>query len=199
MRVRKFGGCGATAGLLWVVACGGLAGNSAAWAASVSWTITGGTFTDGGTLTGTFVYDAVAQSFGTYTLSVAGGSTAQFPAFTYTNANSAAIPFGSAAGHNVYQISVTGDPNHRQLILGFNPNLTNDGGSVSLFVSAGNATELNNSFANARDVSGGTALGTVVPQPPPVPVMSTSALAGFALLLAALGAWRLSRKPLYRS
>jgi len=140
-----------------------LAAGSEAFADPVTWTITGGTFTDGGTLTGSFVFDADTVTFSQVNLTVSGGNTTAFPAFTYTDSNSRAQDFGVAQGHVVYLFTVTGSPTNRQLILAFVPNLTNAGGPVSLFVSAGNAAELNNRFADERDISGGTANGVPVP------------------------------------
>jgi hypothetical protein len=56
-------------------------------AATVTWTVTGGTFSDGGTVSGTFVQDTASNTATSGNLSVAGGG-ASFPARSYTPANS---------------------------------------------------------------------------------------------------------------
>src|SRR5262245_61748591 len=52
-------------------------------AAPVTWTVVGGTFSDGGTMTGSLTYDAATFTCGSYSLSVSGGNTGDFPPLTY--------------------------------------------------------------------------------------------------------------------
>ena len=68
--------------------------SGAAAAAALTWTITGGTFNDGGTLSGTFTHDPLRPRPSTWNISVAGGGSA-FIARTYTPANSNEAPFCS--------------------------------------------------------------------------------------------------------
>src|SRR5882672_372845 len=68
-----------------------LMGLASGWvsAAMLTWSVTGGTFSDGGTVSGTFVQDTASNTTPTWNLSVAGGG-ASFPARTYAPANSTA-------------------------------------------------------------------------------------------------------------
>src|SRR5258708_7257972 len=65
-------------------------------AGDVSWSVTSGTFSDGGTLTGTFIYNSDTGGMRTWNLSTSGGDTANFPVFTYTPGNSSFSPIGGA-------------------------------------------------------------------------------------------------------
>ena len=49
----------------------------------VSWTLSGVTFDDGGTASGSFVYDADSDVFSAWSISTVGGSVAALPTFTY--------------------------------------------------------------------------------------------------------------------
>src|SRR5437868_212780 len=64
-------------------------------AADVQWTINSGTFTDGGTVSGTFTYDAATHLATNWSLTVTGGNTGFFPPLVYTPANST---FGYSTG-----------------------------------------------------------------------------------------------------
>lgn len=54
-------------------------------AAPILWTVQNAVFSDGGTLTGSFTYDAALSQFGSYRLEVAGGGVNLFPPFVYQN------------------------------------------------------------------------------------------------------------------
>jgi hypothetical protein len=58
-------------------------------AALLTWSVSGGTFADGGTFAGTLVVDTASNTTPTWNLSVAGGG-GSFPARSYTPANSTA-------------------------------------------------------------------------------------------------------------
>ena len=78
---------GAIKGVLWVLA---IATAAFAWAAPVRadiirWNLVDFKFLDGGTATGFFDWDTVAATSPNYEISVSGGNTANFPAFTYTD------------------------------------------------------------------------------------------------------------------
>lgn len=138
----------------WVFACVlGLAAHSAAWAVPLTWTISG-TFDDGGTLNGSFVYDADTDMVSNWNLMVAGGDTA-LPTFTYTPSNSGSPDGGSIDGFEIFVFTTPGFSR----FMGFplNPNLTNAGGSANIVVSPGNSSEINNFFANQRNFMGGVA------------------------------------------
>ena len=57
-------------------------------AGDVSWDVSGLGFSDEGTLSGTFVYDADTGTMRTWNLTTTGGDTMNFPDFTYTPQNS---------------------------------------------------------------------------------------------------------------
>src|SRR5258706_1162118 len=65
-------------------------------AGDVSWSMVSATFSDGGTVTGTFIYNPDTGSMRTWNLSTSGGNTVTFPAFTYTPANSSFSFLGGA-------------------------------------------------------------------------------------------------------
>jgi hypothetical protein len=52
-------------------------------AADIAWLLDGVTFTDGGTASGYFVYNADTGGFGDFSLSTSGGNTTDFPPFVY--------------------------------------------------------------------------------------------------------------------
>src|SRR5262245_30771823 len=54
-----------------------------ATAAPVTWMVTG-TFEDGGSVGGSFVFDAATNTVPTWNVSVSGGNTGVFPALTYS-------------------------------------------------------------------------------------------------------------------
>jgi len=63
--------------------------SSFAWADSLTLTLSGVTFTDGGTASGFMTITQTASGrVQTINLSISGGDTATFPAFTFTDANS---------------------------------------------------------------------------------------------------------------
>lgn len=63
--------------------CIALACTPSAFAFPVTWTLSGATFSDGGTATGSFVYDVDTGTLSNWSVSVAGGGTATFPPVTY--------------------------------------------------------------------------------------------------------------------
>ena len=65
-----------------------LCGN--AWAGQLTWTLTGGSFDDAGTVSGTFTLDTSSNAVMTWNMVVAGGNTGSFSARSYTPANSTA-------------------------------------------------------------------------------------------------------------
>ena len=64
-------------------------------AGDVSWDVSGLGFSDEGTLTGTFVYDADTGVMRTWNISTVGGDPMNFPQFTYTPQNSSFSVSGS--------------------------------------------------------------------------------------------------------
>lgn len=70
---------------------------AAADAATLTWTLSGGTFSDGGTLSGTLTLDSASSNVNNWNLAVAGGG-ASFAARTYmpTNSSESAASIGGA-------------------------------------------------------------------------------------------------------
>jgi len=56
---------------------------SPAVATPVLWNLSGVTFADGGTASGSFTYDAATGTYSSWSISVVGGTTAALPTFTY--------------------------------------------------------------------------------------------------------------------
>ena len=135
-------------------------------AVPVLWTLSGGTFEDGGTLSGFFIFDVDTSIASDWSLAVTGGNTANFPPVTYTPSNSDFGLDGTIGGHQIYQLDISND---RFLFLPFDPDLSNAGGQTGIFVSPGNAGELRfaASISFSRDITAGTANGVPVSVPMP--------------------------------
>jgi hypothetical protein len=110
---------------------------NAAVAVPVSWTVNG-TFDDGGTLSGSFTYDASTNNMSAWTLTVAGGNVGTFPGLVYSDgiANS----FQDLAGTDnrfifcstVNCTNPTSGDQRRDLRLAFDSALTDAGGLIPL-------------------------------------------------------------------
>ena len=98
-------------------------------AATVTWNLSNGVFSDGGTVTGSFTVDVDTQTASTWSLAVAGGNTGTFSPRTYTPANSSFTFFPS---QDTYLFSDTSTFPSRDLRIGpFNTPLTDAGGTVT--------------------------------------------------------------------
>ena len=106
---------------------------SIASAEGITWTLSGVTFDDGGTASGTFVYDALANTVGLVNIvTTAGVGLGAFPGATYTSVNPGFVPPTSleiAFVTNPSLLDFTGTP---ALDLQFLTDLTNSGGTISL-------------------------------------------------------------------
>jgi uncharacterized protein (TIGR03437 family) len=106
----------------------------------VTWTLSSAVFNDGGTLSGTFVFDADTGTVSNWNLATTTGST--LTGFTYTPASSTSsfTAAGSAvqcpAGNCIY---FNNNGNTRYLILGFAPALTDGGGTANLDLDGANS------------------------------------------------------------
>src|ERR1035438_7140925 len=117
-------------------------GSSQCSAAAITWTING-TFTDGGTVTGTFVFDpdlGPIQTITVFNFTVSGGNTAVFFPYNFTPSNSHGTSFASAYP-SLFEFSTnsaytSGEPYTLNII----PvsQLTNAGGSINLNTAASN-------------------------------------------------------------
>lgn len=147
-------------------------------AVPVLWTLSGGTFEDGGALSGFFIFDVDTQIASDWSLAVSGGNTANFPPVTYTPSNSDFGLGGTIAGHQIYEFDIGND---RFLFFPFDPDLSNAGGLTGIFVSPGNAGELRFVGATSffRDITAGTANGVpvnIVPMPGSLVLLGTGLL-----------------------
>ena len=98
-----------------------------AQAAEVVWSLQGATFTDGGVATGSFTFNADNNIVSAFSLSVSGGNTTDFPAFTWNSSTADAIYVGIFDGLNFRSTDSL-----RQLRLDPVGSLTNAGGTVAL-------------------------------------------------------------------
>jgi hypothetical protein len=101
-----------------------------AWAAPVTWTLSGVTFTDGGTASGSFVYDAVTDTISNWSISVEGGNTGTFPPVTYNTSTSDAFVDSGGAGTFGSLFELNGS--NRSLRLPAVSPLTDAGGTLAL-------------------------------------------------------------------
>jgi hypothetical protein len=161
---------------------------TAASANPVVWTLNGVSFDDGGTASGNFTYDPDQHSFRNWSISVAGGNTANFPALTYSRANSTT---GTTNGGNsqdtiLFELS---DGSNRQLRMTPAVAFTDAGGIVPL-----NLTTASNGSGGIECYNCGPVrlitAGSLTGAPLAAPASSVPALS-FAAMLMLIGAFLL--------
>jgi len=82
-------------------------------AATIQWTLNNGSFNDGGTVSGSFVWDTISNTATSWNFAVSGGNTSTFPAATYSNATSTFgdVNIDIATGSDTLMFSIpTPDP-----------------------------------------------------------------------------------------
>jgi hypothetical protein len=160
---------------------------SVASADGITWTLSGVTFDDGGTASGSFVYDAVTNMYSAIDVTTSAFGT-RLP-FTYTSFSGVASPsntgflFGPSSG------DFTGAS---FLMWLFDAPLTNSGGIVQVSIPPpGDSIEAlcgdpgcSDSAATFRTVTGGEVVGTAVATPEP----ATFSLVGMGLVALLAGA-----------
>ncbi len=166
----------------------------AALATTVQWTISGATFDDGGTLTGSFTYDFTNNTISSISVTTTAGGG--FPAATFTTllptiiVNPNYIPLLTAAC--TPSVDCTGMP---ALGLVFQAPITAAGGSVALDLAATQRTCTNANCSSvavfSRFLKTGSVVGTILATG--IPALSNSALMSLGLMLAAGGALLLRR------
>jgi hypothetical protein len=144
---------------------------SAADAAPVFWNLNGVSFADGGTASGSFVYDADADFYPTWSISVTGGTTAALPAYTYIT------PSGFLGIHSATMADFVAVPTTRYIRLSFLSALTNSGGTIGL--NTATSFECNNCSIRRNIVTGSVTSAGVGSVPEP---------ASWALMLLGFGA-----------
>lgn len=153
-------------------------------AGQVNWTLSGVTFDDGGTASGSFIYDADSHTFSAWSISVAGGNTANFPAVTYGFPNSTVQSFNGGNPQDTILFALNGSA--RELRMTPTAALTDSAGTVALNL----ATAHNNSggvecfnCGPARIITTGSLNGAIVPNAAAIPALS---LSGLLLLIGSL-------------
>ncbi len=159
-----------------------------ALAVPVDWTINA-TFSDGGTITGTWTYDnAVPGGLMTnINVTTSGGAR---PSVTYDTRLS--------GGTNGFVLATAGaaGPDYPCLIVGFNLGMGDEGGTLNIIRDVeGDAPDpaCAGAFVSTRALTGGTATG-VVAGPPAIPTMTEWAMIGLTTLLAAAGGLFVARR-----
>lgn len=154
---------------------------SVALAGPVTWNVNA-SFTDGGTLTGSFVFDASTNSVSTWNLTVSGGNTIQFPDYTYTTD---AVPvYYSGFFYPEIQLVFHIPATPRLLVLSTVAPLTDAGGTVNLigFVDVANFSgECHNCDPYRVLAEGGTLAASessAVPEPTPWSMMTLAGVLG---------------------
>jgi len=135
-------------------------------AAPVTWTLQGATFVDGGTASGSFVYDADApggQILSTFSISVAGGDTVTFPPITYDPSNSFGSVADGGAGDFGAIFGLSGPGETRGIRIPAVSVLTDAGGTLAINTAGLGAGECYN-CGPQRSFAGGNLVGAAPPQ-----------------------------------
>lgn len=155
---------------------------------TVVWTFSGVTFDDGGTVSGSFDYNALHNTFSAIDITTTAGSA--FAGTTYTSLSGG---FGSTAFGPVLG-KPSGDlTNTDLLLLMFNSALTDSGGPVSFFFGAEGTCDSSNCGSNTtlRTITGGELSGTpIVTTPEPSAVLLLGL--GFMALLVGAAIYKVS-------
>ncbi|NEO46713.1 MAG: hypothetical protein F6K55_22380 [Moorea sp. SIO4A3] len=172
-----------------------LSSSNPASAAPLSWVFQDVTFDDDGILFGSFDYDAEANLYSNFSITVTGGNTTLLPSFSYSPATSFL-----RAPLDATNLSITSNDsivdtglfitNRRNLFIEFEQPLTNAGGSIGILNPAGigGDAEFNALRASVSPVfpRRGFASGTVVSVPVPESVPEPSFILGL-IALSSLG------------
>jgi len=156
-------------------------------AAPVLWTLSGVTFADGGTASGSFVYDATTNTYSAINVTSAGGTLSSVNYIAPHPLAAATLPiFLPVASGNLTGVRV--------LVMSAASALSNAGGTVAL-VGAGEgicADATCSSAPPARALSGGSLIGAAVPATVPTLSEFGMALLGVLLVVTTLFALRRS-------
>jgi hypothetical protein len=136
-------------------------------AAGIAWLLDGVTFTDGGTASGYFVYDADSGTVSTFTVSTDGGNTTAFTPYTYSpdDANPSR-PTIDANPIKTIEFTSTDDsigvpPSYRQLRITPQADLTDAGGTVAIEIAGSLSVECYN-CGRFRDIASGNLVSDTV-------------------------------------
>jgi hypothetical protein len=154
---------------------------SIASADGITWGLSGVTFDDGGTASGSFVYDAITNTYSSISIITSPG--AAFGGTTYTSLSSA---FGSSSTGLL--VGASGNlTNTSLLFLLYGTALTNSGGTVLLTgVGEGTCDNIDCSLNTLqRSITAGQLVGTVSVSTPEPSALSLLGMGLFALLAGA--------------
>ena len=129
-----------------------------AFAFPVTWTLNGASFSDGGTATGSFVYDADTNTLSNWSVSVAGGDTGTFPPATYDTTTAG----GNYSPGSATTVGVNLFIGSRQIRMPGTSALSNAGGTVAINLSSGFEGECFN-CSPYREFTAGNLVGTAAP------------------------------------
>jgi hypothetical protein len=170
-------------------------GSMALVAQPLTWTLQGVTFSDGGTASGSFQYDAATQTYSNINITTTTGTVRTGATYHFFSSGLGPVPPAS------YVLVVTigsGDPTGTPvLFLPFSaPGLTNSGGTVTLNV--GQEASCANAGCNGpatpqRFTTAGSVVGSQTP-PPATPAPTTSLLMLSGMAMIGFMAWRKQRK-----
>jgi hypothetical protein len=174
--------------MLMLAGAAALVAGTSAQAAMKLWTIHDAVFSDGGTWSGSFEWDATTRTFGNYSWTVSGGDEVIFPGTTYTNANFVEAPsygdFLYSSDHiHLYSFNTTAaDPNvlFRSLYLTTQNALPNTGGTMQLDFTSGYAAGECDNCAPYRPLVSGYLTADLTPGGVPEP-------ANWALMIGGIG------------
>jgi hypothetical protein len=151
--------------------CIGLACAPGAFAFPVTWTLSGATFNDGGTATGSFVYDADTNTLSSWSVSVAGGNTGTFPPITYDTTSGSSSVSGQGATTTGVMLCI-GGCGSRELRMPSVSALTDTGGTIAIDTANLYQGECFN-CSPYRPFNAGSFVGTAAP------TITSAASAGF--------------------
>jgi hypothetical protein len=161
---------------------------SIASADGIPWVLSGVTFDDGGTASGSFVYDAVTNTYSAISVTTTAGAT--LAGATYTSLSDIA---GSSSTGFLFGPNNSSDLTGASFLMWlFDAPLTNSGGIVQVSIPPPSDSiealcgdpSCSDSAATFRIVTGGEVVGTAVTTPEP----STFSLVGMGLVALLAGA-----------
>jgi len=159
------------------IALGNVVGSNLANATPVTWTLNDVAFADLGTATGSFVFDADTNIVNSWSISVAGGDSTTFPAFTYEPVGNQFA--GAFSGPPDGQYFSFNDPptlgSNRLIRIDPSELLTNSGGTVDLVLTDTNfAVECFDCSPSRAIISGSI---SAVPLPAAFPLFAAGLIA----------------------
>ena len=163
---------------------------ASASATPLVWTLTGVTFTDGGTASGSFMYDPATNTYSNVNITTTTGSVRTGATYHFVSG-----PPNPPSGNFILQLTVgsgnlSGTPAFALVFTGLG--LTNSGGTVSVLSGLEafcNDAVCSGPAAPSRTTTAGSVVGSATPTSG-APALSTWGTAALAILLMGLGWFR---------